>query len=42
VRLIIGAPRNYATTLPEKGASSAIATELHDAVQQLAEQYAGR
>jgi 1-acyl-sn-glycerol-3-phosphate acyltransferase len=42
VRLIIGAPRNYASTLPEKGASSAIAGELRDAVKQLAEQYAGR
>ena len=42
VRLIIGAPRNYASTLPEKGASSAIAAELRDAVKQLAEQHAGR
>ena len=42
VRLIIGAPRNYAATPSEKGASNAIATELHDAVQQLAEQHAGR
>jgi 1-acyl-sn-glycerol-3-phosphate acyltransferase len=42
VRLIIGAPRNYASTPPEKGASSAIAAELRDAVKQLAEQHAGR
>ena len=42
VRLIVGAPRNYASTPAEKGASSAIATELRDAVKQLAEQYAGR
>ena len=42
VRLIIGAPRNYASTLPEKGVSSAIAAELREAVKQLAEQHAGR
>jgi 1-acyl-sn-glycerol-3-phosphate acyltransferase len=42
VRLIIGAPRNYATMPPEKNASAAIAAELHGAVKQLAQQHAGR
>ena len=42
VRLIIGAPRNYAAMLPDKNANAAIATELRTAVQQLAQQHAGR
>lgn len=42
VRLIIGAPRNYASVLPDKTSSIAIATELHDAVKQLALQHASR
>jgi len=42
VRLIIGAPRNYAAVPPDKNASAAIAAELRAAVQQLAQQHAGR
>src|ERR1043166_863693 len=42
VRLIIGAPRNYAALPPEKNASSAIAAELRDAVKELAQRHAGR
>ena len=42
VRLIIGAPRDYAKRLPEKSASSAIANELRAAVEQLAQQHAAR
>ena len=42
VRLIIGAPRNYSALLPDKNANAAIANELRAAVQQLAEQHAGR
>ena len=38
VRLIIGAPRNYLGITPDKGASSAIAEELHDAIARLAQQ----
>jgi 1-acyl-sn-glycerol-3-phosphate acyltransferase len=40
VRLIIGAPRNYATVAPDRAASAAIAGELQTAVQQLAQQHA--
>jgi 1-acyl-sn-glycerol-3-phosphate acyltransferase len=42
VRLIIGAPRNYASVLPEKHSSAVIAAELQDAVKQLAREHAGR
>jgi hypothetical protein len=42
VRLIIGAPRNYAAVPPDKNASAIIAAELHSAVQQLAQQQASR
>jgi hypothetical protein len=42
VRLIIGAPRNYAAVLPDKSASAVIAAELRDAVKELAQQHAGR
>jgi hypothetical protein len=42
VRLIIGAPRNYASTPPDKTTSASIAAELRAAVQQLAQQHAGR
>jgi hypothetical protein len=42
VRLIIGAPRNYAAVPPDKNATAAIAAELRDAVQQLAQQHARR
>lgn len=42
VRLIIGAPRNYADVVPDKSASLAIAAELHSAVSELASQHAGR
>ena len=38
VRLIIGAPRNYLGITPDKGASSAIAEELHDEIARLAKQ----
>jgi 1-acyl-sn-glycerol-3-phosphate acyltransferase len=41
VRLIIGAARTYEKMLPDKTASAAIAAELHLAVKELAEQYAG-
>jgi 1-acyl-sn-glycerol-3-phosphate acyltransferase len=34
VRLIIGAPRNYASLTPDKNVSSAIAEDLHDAGRQ--------
>jgi len=40
VRLIIGAPRNYVSVVPDKSASAAIAEELHDAVSALARQNA--
>ncbi|HEY2138783.1 MAG TPA: lysophospholipid acyltransferase family protein [Chthoniobacterales bacterium] len=40
VRLIIGAPRSYASRLPDKTAHAAIATELHGAVERLAQQHA--
>jgi len=36
VRLIIGAPRNYASLTPDKNVSTAIAEDLHDAVLGLA------
>ncbi len=42
VRLVIGAPRNYAATPSDKLANAAIAAELRSAVQQLAQQNAGR
>ena len=42
VRLIVGAPRNYGAMSPDKLASSAIAGELRTAVEELAQQYAGR
>ena len=42
VRLIIGAPRNYSAMPSDKNANAAIANELRAAVQQLAEQHAGR
>jgi 1-acyl-sn-glycerol-3-phosphate acyltransferase len=42
VRLVIGAPRNYAAVLPDKTSSAAIAAELRAAVQELAQQHAGR
>jgi hypothetical protein len=42
VRLIIGAPRNYVSVVPDKSTSAAIAEELHDAVRELAQQHAGR
>jgi 1-acyl-sn-glycerol-3-phosphate acyltransferase len=41
VRLIVGAPRNYADVVPDKSASLAIASELHSAVSELASQHAG-
>lgn len=41
VRLIIGAPRNFSATPPDKIASAAIANELHAAVRQLADEHAG-
>lgn len=37
VRLIVGAPRNYASVLPDKSSASAIAFELEQAVMQLRE-----
>ena len=40
VRLIIGAPRDYAKMPADKASSSAIAAELRAAVAHLAEQYA--
>jgi 1-acyl-sn-glycerol-3-phosphate acyltransferase len=40
VRLIIGPPRNYAARPPDKTATVAIANELREAVQQLAQQHA--
>jgi 1-acyl-sn-glycerol-3-phosphate acyltransferase len=42
VRLIIGAPRNYAAMPSDKSSSATIAAELRAAVQQLAKQYAER
>ncbi|HSV63690.1 MAG TPA: lysophospholipid acyltransferase family protein, partial [Chthoniobacterales bacterium] len=42
VRLIIGAPRNYGAMLPDKNSNAVIATELRDAVKQLANQHAAR
>jgi hypothetical protein len=42
VRLIIGAPRNYASVPAEKNASAAIAAELHGAVKELAQEHARR
>jgi 1-acyl-sn-glycerol-3-phosphate acyltransferase len=42
VRLIIGPPRTYEKMLPDKTASAAIASELHTAVRELEQQYAGR
>ena len=42
VRLIIGAPRNYAAMLPDKNSNVAIASELRAAVQELAQEHAGR
>ena len=41
VRLIIGAPRNYAAMPSDKTTNASIATELRAAVQQLAQQHAG-
>lgn len=40
VRLIIGAPRRFASVGPDKIANSTIAAELRAAVQELAEQHA--
>jgi len=40
VRLIIGAPRNYAAVPSDKTANAAIAAELRGAVQQLAQKHA--
>jgi 1-acyl-sn-glycerol-3-phosphate acyltransferase len=42
VRLIIGAPRNYAAMLPDKNSNAAIAAELRGEVQRLAEQHGCR
>jgi hypothetical protein len=42
VRLIIGEPHNYASIAPDKNSNAAIAAELRAAVQQLAQQHAGR
>jgi 1-acyl-sn-glycerol-3-phosphate acyltransferase len=42
VRLIIGAPRNYGATPSDKTANTAIAAELRNAVQQLAQEHASR
>ena len=42
VRLIIGAPRNFAGMLPDRNSSAAVANELRAAVQQLAQHHAGR
>ena len=42
VRLIIGAPRNYVTMPSDKNSSAAIAAELRNAVQQLAQHHARR
>jgi len=39
VRLIIGAPRDYAALAPGKESASAIAAELHQAVQQLKDEH---
>jgi 1-acyl-sn-glycerol-3-phosphate acyltransferase len=40
VRLIIGAPRTYEKMLPDKTASATIASELHAAVTELANEHA--
>jgi 1-acyl-sn-glycerol-3-phosphate acyltransferase len=42
VRLIIGAPRNCAAMPSDKSGGAVVASELRAAVQQLAEQHAGR
>jgi 1-acyl-sn-glycerol-3-phosphate acyltransferase len=42
VRLIIGAPRDYASVPPDKSASTRIANDLCAAVQELADQHAAR
>jgi 1-acyl-sn-glycerol-3-phosphate acyltransferase len=42
VRLIIGAPRNYAAMPSDKTGGVAVASELRAAVQQLAQEHAGR
>src|ERR1044071_6266038 len=42
VRLIIGAPRNYAATPSDKTGGAVVASELRAAVQELAQQHAGR
>jgi 1-acyl-sn-glycerol-3-phosphate acyltransferase len=42
VRLIIGAPRNYAAMPSDKTGGAAVASELRAAVQQLAQEHAGR
>jgi 1-acyl-sn-glycerol-3-phosphate acyltransferase len=42
VRLIIGAPRSYTSVAPDKNSNAVIAGELRGAVQELAEQHAGR
>src|ERR1044071_4830866 len=42
VRLIIGAPRNYVGTAPDKAGGAVVASELRAAIQQLAKQHAGR
>ena len=42
VRLIIGAPRNYAATPSDKTGGAAVANELRAAIQQLAQEHAGR
>jgi 1-acyl-sn-glycerol-3-phosphate acyltransferase len=41
VRLIIGAPRNYAAMPSDKTGSAVVASELRAAVQQLAQKHAG-
>ncbi len=42
VRLIIGAPRNYASLPSDKTGGAIVASELRAAVQQLAQQHASR
>ena len=42
VRLIVGAPRNYAAVPSDKTGGAIVASELRAAVQQLAQQHAGR
>jgi hypothetical protein len=40
--LIVGAPRNYAAMPSDKTGGAAVASELRAAVQQLAQEHAGR